>query len=129
MKKMKTTIASLFLITFASAVAAQNDSNKSQSRLNLNELNIQLGFFRQNNLDANLADFKKLAPESVLLNNNFSGYKTSSGFIAAGNTMFSVLLGVQFLDKKKNTYKANPILRIGISYFTGAQLSLSLIHI
>lgn len=120
---MKTTIASLFLITLASTVAAQNAPAKSQSRLNINELNIQLGFFRQNNLDANLANFKKLAPESVLLINNFSGYKTSSGFVSTGNTMFSVLLGVQFLDKNKNTYKANPILRIGISYFTGAQLS------
>lgn len=120
---MKATIASLFLITLATTVAAQNAPAKLQSRLNINELNIQLGFFGQGNLNASLADFKKLAPESVLLNNNFSGYKTRSGYASAGNTMFSVLLGVRFLDKNKNTYKANPILRIGISYFTGAQLS------
>jgi len=33
------------------------------------------------------------------------------------------MLGIQFSDKPKTTYKANPLLRLGVSYFSGTSLT------
>jgi hypothetical protein len=42
---------------------------------------------------------------------------------STNNTMFSVLLGFQFSDNEKTSYKSNPSLRLGISYFNGTTLA------
>jgi len=116
----------LILMTCYSSVFAQKEQIKTIKRISIKEIYIQTGLFVEQNSNGSLTDFKTLAPQSVLLNSDFTGYSSSNASGASGNNMFSVMLGIQFSDKQKTTYKANPLLRLGFSYCSGTTLIGSL---
>lgn len=122
---MKTTIilSALVLLTVSSSVFGQEEQPKAIKKISIHDIYIQTGFFSERNTNGTLADFKSLAPQSVLLNNNMTDFSPSGGFSLTSNTMFSVMLGLQFSDKQKTTYQTNPLLRLGISYFSGTTLT------
>ena len=123
--KMKTTniLSAIILLTVYSSVFGQEQQPKTVKRISIHDFYIQTGFFSERNTNGTLADFKTLAPQSVLLNNNMTDFSQSGVFGKRGNTMLSVMLGLQFSDKQKTIYKANPLLRLGISYFSGTTLT------
>ena len=126
---MKTTniLSVVVLLTVYSSVFGQEQQPKTVKRISIHDFYIQTGIMLLgHNTNGTLTDFKTLAPQSVLLNNNLMDYSQSGGFGLTGNIMFSAMLGLQFSDKQKTTYKANPLLRLGISYFSGASLTGSL---
>ena len=71
----------------------------------------------------NLADFQKLAPNSTLLKNNFSGYDADRGFTVLGSSFFSFNAGINFADKQRNYYRPDPQLRVGFCLLNGTGLS------
>lgn len=90
------------------------------------DLYFQIGLFTERNSNGTLADFRALAPQSVLLKNDMADYSSSSGgdiINLTSNTVFSAMLGFQFGDKQKTIYKTNPLLKLGISYFSGTTLT------
>ena len=125
---MKTTniFAVLIFMTVSFTAFGQELQKKPVNRINVRDIWIQLGYFNEGNSNGTLAEFKTLAPESVLLNNDMTGFSQRNGFMSTGTSVFSVMLGIQFSDKQKTIYKANPLLRIGISYFSGTSLTNSL---
>jgi len=122
MEKSKLLLAVL-LLTGLSPVFAQEEQPKTVKRISISDIYIQTGFFLERSTSGTLTDFKTLAPQSVLLNSDFTGYSSSNGLSLTGNTMFSVMLGIQFSDKQKTTYKANPLLRLGVCYLSGTTLT------
>lgn len=70
----------------------------------------------------NLSDFEKLHPNSQILPDNLDGYSSAMGQSYPIMGGASALLGIKFLNKKGDAYKANPILRIGVSAGIGSNL-------
>lgn len=122
---MKTTniLLAVILLTVSFSVFGQEPPSKKIKKISIQDFYIQTGMFLERNTNGTLTDFKTLAPQSVLLNSNMTDYSQSGGFRMTGNSMFSVMLGLQFSDKQRTIYKANPQLRLGISYFSGTTLS------
>lgn len=121
---MKTTniFSSVIMVTVSYSVFGQEQA-KTVKKINIQDIYIQTGSFSRGNSNGTLTDFKTLAPQSVLLNANLADFSQSGGFSLTSNNMFSVMLGLQFSDKQKTTYKANPQLRLGVSYFSGTSLT------
>lgn len=59
---------------------------------------------------SNISDFQKLAPESILLKEDMTGYNSFNGRYVNGNSIYSVLLGIRFKENKA------PLLRLGLNY-------------
>jgi hypothetical protein len=124
------TKASLSLIMLFATVAFGQQKEQSKDTVNriiIEDAYIQSGMVLGRNSSGMLSDFQKLAPKSTLLNNNFSGYTSSNedNFGNKRNTAFSAMVGIKFRNKQQTAYKSNPLLRIGISYFSGSNLSSS----
>ena len=123
---MKThNILSVIFLTVSFSVFGQEHPNTIK-KISVHDIYIQTGFLSERNTNLTLADFKTLVPQSVLLKNNLTDFSQSGGFGLTSNTMFSVMLGIKFSDKQKTTYKANPLLRLGVSYFSGTTWAESL---
>jgi hypothetical protein len=116
-------LSTLLLSTIALTTSGQELQPKAIKKISINDVYIQTGFYSENNTNGTLADFKKLAPQSALLQNNLTDFYESSGFSTTTNNMFSIMLGLQFSDKEKASYKANPLLRLGVSYFSGTSIT------
>ena len=101
----------------------QEQQFKPIKKFCIQDVYIHTGLFVERNPSGNLADFKTLAPKSNLLNGNFTNFNTNNGISMNSNTMFSILIGIKFSDKKKTSYKSNPLLRVGFSYFSGTSLT------
>jgi hypothetical protein len=95
---------------------------KSPKKIKIQDAHVQLGFILQPNAPSSLSDFKKLAPNSTLLNENFSNFNHSNSMGIDGNSAFTVMLGLNFLDKEKQTYKSNMQLRLGFNYLANQGL-------
>ncbi len=126
MKRPHLILNFILLITFT-AIKAQTDSSRVEHRMNITNVYVLLGFALHTRQVSTLSDFKKLAPESILLDSNFNGYSSSqNSFADNGGFVFSTLVGINFLNHTKTAYKANPQLRLGVSYRSGLSLSRSL---
>ena len=122
MKTLKI-LTSVILLTAYLSVSAQDQQIKNVKRISINDIYIRMGSFIESNNDGSLTDFKILAQQSILLNDDFSQNNISSKLGISGSPVFSIMLGIKFSDKQKTTYKSNPLLRLGLSYFSGPNLS------
>ena len=117
---MKSIIACSLLFA---ALAANAQESKKLKRINVNEFYLFTGSSNVWSNNGTLEDFKALAPQSTLLNSDFSKFNTGSGQHYSNIAMFSTMIGIQFRDKEKKQYRSNPQLRAGISYFNNASMS------
>ena len=121
-----TSILSVAILLTVSYSAFGQEQSKTIKKISIHDIYIQTGSFSERNTNGTLTDFKALAPQSVLLNSDFTGYSQSNGFSLTSNIMFSVMLGIQFSDRQKTAYKINPQLRLGVCYFSGTSLTVGL---
>lgn len=122
--KINNLLSTLILLTALSPVLAQEEQPKTVNRIRISDIYIQTGSTIEPSTTGTRGDFNELAPNSVLLEKGLEASESSpyNGFDMRGNNMFSVILGVDFRDKHKTAYKANPHLRLGFSYFSGTSL-------
>lgn len=119
----------LIVISFligTSFVYGQDENSKTTKRISIQDISIQTGLVSNRNTIGTLTDFKELAPQSVLLNNDLTAYSSGGFFTSTSTPISSILFGIQFSDKQRKVYKTNPKLRIGLSYFSGTSLTGSL---
>ena len=117
--KINTLFPALILLTGFYTASGQTGQQKKVKRISLSDFYVQAGLFSERNTNGTLSDFRALAPQSVLLNNNLTGYFSNRGWSSAiNNTMYTVMLGLQFSNKEKTMYKPNPQLRLGVSFFS-----------
>jgi len=121
MKNYNLLSAVLFMTCISTAVGQPGDQ-KTVKRISISEFYVQVGLLSERMEHRSLSDFKKLAPQSVLLNKNLADYNNFSGSVLASNAIFSAMVGIKFSNKERTNYRANPVIRLGISYFSGTQL-------
>lgn len=107
---MKNLIFSALMLFVAATTFAQTDS---KPKVRISDIMVQSGMQNFNDFSLGLSDFQKLVPGSLWLQNDFSDYAISRS-TGEYSGVFGVTVGLKFLDKEKNAYKANPVLRLGI---------------
>lgn len=117
-------LISIFCINLSLA-NAQTDEAPIKP-INLADVSFQAGLMIQPSDNTNLSTFKQLAPESEILQNDFSSYNSSLLGGSIGHSIFSCLLGIQFRNNKTKQYRENIKLRIGLSYTSFSLLNTSL---
>ena len=122
MKNYNLISAVLFITCFSSALGQTGDQ-KTVKRISISEFYLQTGLLYERVEQGSVSDFKKLANQSVLLNNNLANYNNFSGSILQANTFLSAMVGIKFRNKEKTDYRTNPVVRLGISYFSSSHLS------
>ena len=123
---MRNALFTFILLSVSLLTFSQNSNSNTIKRINVNEFYVQTGFFAGPYSTGTLADFKTLAPNSVLLNSNLiSSSQLNTPFFYHGNanSLFSAMLGFQFSDKQKSKYKNNIQLRVGITYSSNSSFS------
>lgn len=114
---MKSILLSTFLcVLLVIQVNAQDSISKPVKRMKVTDVFVQTGLFTEKGGMGSLEDFKTLAPNSILLNNDFTGFSSGNGFVINTNSMFSFNLGMRFSDKEKTKFMGNPLLKMGVSY-------------
>ncbi|HIA37638.1 MAG TPA: hypothetical protein EYN89_13130 [Flavobacteriales bacterium] len=118
---MKPTLLLLFviLLMFTSSINAQEEQLKTAKRVSISDIFIQTGTtaFPGRSIFGSLTDFRMLAPQSVLLNSDFSDYSSSS--LYESTQAHSMMMGLKFRVKEDPSKESNSQLRIGLSYFSG----------
>jgi hypothetical protein len=122
---MKVNFLLFSLLLFCLIGVAQEIKPKKIRRMSIQELYVQPGFMIQEDKTINLADFKKLNPPTLLLNNDYSSFNNGYSSYISANTTFTGLIGIKFRNKEKTEYKTNPILRIGLQANSGINLNNS----
>ncbi|PWH87144.1 hypothetical protein [Brumimicrobium oceani] len=113
----------LSLISSSLISFGQESPETPVKRIKISDFILYSGLsFERTNLGS-FNDFRELAPESELLQNDMSLINQNQGYSYLSNGSFSVLLGIQFSDKNKTRYKVNPLLRLGLTYSSGSRLS------
>jgi hypothetical protein len=105
------------------AVVGQEIPEGQAKKWTISEFSLQTGLLTHAIRNGSYENFKKLAPQSVLLNKNFSEYTQWPGTIHSGNNVFSAALGLRLQDKQKASGTANPTLRFGLQYFSRTNFS------
>ncbi len=118
---------SLIFIGLAFNSFSQLDTAKNISAIKACEVNLLFGSYYQSQQVGTIAEFQKLAPGSKLLMSDFSGYNQSGNSWTNFNGQFAANIGFKFANKGRTSYKPNPILRLGFSYFNITDLSSSLV--
>ncbi len=97
--------------------------NISNLSAQLSELSIYPGVYNSYSETAGADDFLKLAPQSVLLQDDLSGYQLSSFGSSYGNNSFALSVGMPLRKKNPENEKSRAILRLGFTYFNVSGLS------
>lgn len=101
--------------------SAQTDSLQIQ-KSGLSEVFISIGQNLKSTTTGTLQDFRKLAPRSEILKNDFTGFHSNNGYITEMNTYFSIMAGIN----PKCCKTSNPgssLLRVGINFGDGMRFS------
>lgn len=111
-------IAALILISIPFIGFGQTNQDKPVKKMRISDFYVHTGMSFQTNVYGSILDYRALAPQSDLTT-DLSGsnlYRTS---IVSGRTSLSIMMGIQFSDKEKSFYKANPKLRLGFTFSPG----------
>ncbi len=113
--KMKNCCFIILLIAFCNQSFAQ-DSKVKIHRISLSDITIQRGVCGGGSPYFSFDDFHLLNPNSILLSNNYDGFNNSQSTYHANN--FATLsTGIHFSKKEKTSYRNNPVIRLGVSYY------------
>jgi len=102
----------------ASVLHAQDEPREKFRQLSIHAVYVHPGLYIQHSLWGVVNDFRMLAPSSLLLKRDLSGYSQRRGYEVATSPFFSAMAGIKFSNRQKSLVRANPILRIGLSYFS-----------
>lgn len=113
-------------LLFSFSISAQEEKQKTVKRINIYDVCLWDGQFLERSTISSLHVFRELAPESVLLKNDFTNYSTLRLLNLTNNPMYSAFFGIKLRNKEKTAYKTNSHLRIGLSYFSGTSLTYTI---
>jgi hypothetical protein len=123
MKKQAQMKLMLFFALLAMSIQAQDTLLKTRDRRVATEVFVLPGAFLERVENGNLGDFKKLAPQSDILNRDLSSYQVSEGYSRYSQNFLAVLAGLKFGGKEKTR---NQVLRVGFSLNSGFNLFTTL---
>ena len=121
------TINFLLAVAFvfgAISVSGQENTSMPTGKIAVTDVYVHFGSFGEKVAYGSLDDLRKLAPQSDLLARDFSDFdQQAGGSYFNGGSLFMASLGLKFKKKDGSDYRANPQLRLGITYFSGTPLS------
>jgi hypothetical protein len=91
---------------------------QAQSGMRITDVYVAMGLHGERDRPLTLDDFRMLAPNSVFLNQDLSGYDEYSWYGSSAMAMYHLSLGISFRDGKTKTIGPNPQLRLGASYIS-----------
>jgi hypothetical protein len=112
----------IILLTLTISAFGQ-DQPKEVKKIGIHDFFIYTGVSSTYYNSPTLSEFQSLAPQSELLDKNFSNYSSYLGSSGTSSGTFSAMVGLQFRDKQKTSYKKSPLLRLGLSYFSTSTIS------
>ncbi|HLV43179.1 MAG TPA: hypothetical protein VKY37_12935 [Brumimicrobium sp.] len=112
------------LILFSFSAFGQDE--KPVKRIAITDVQVYGGMLFKNDINGTLSDFRSLAPQSYLLNKDFSNFSQEERKGSSGDMGSSIMIGIQFRDKNNSTYRANPFLRLGFNYSAGSTIAGSM---
>ncbi|MBK9638995.1 MAG: hypothetical protein IPO63_14795 [Bacteroidetes bacterium] len=95
-------------------------------KCDFSEIFILTGGAAGNNTLYDFKDFKKMAPESSLLKEDFTGFKSDVNGELYENTYVSIQLGFVPGKTRRENGKGSPLIRIGIGYESSDYFDVSL---
>ena len=113
-------------ILLTSFFASGQPSSTTLPKIKVIDFYLQNGIFTTGSMIATLEDFEKLAPHSTLLKKDFSGFSSTNKKSLDQNSCFGVMIGLHFLNKEKTIYRSNPVLKLGVSFFSGSSFYFKL---
>jgi hypothetical protein len=114
-------VLALLFTTALNLEAQEIQANKSS--LKISDFSAQLGITSLSLPASSIDDFRRLAPQSVLLNANYENYNSSQLASYNSNSFMSILLGFELINRKNNEFRTNPKLRLGFNYGSFSTLS------
>lgn len=93
-------------------------SDERQSPLRIGSMSVSIGGSTNLVTSLQLNDFRLLAPQSELLHNDLTDFEIVENYLGSSNFVFSAMMGIDFLNKKTNSYGSGPQLRIGFNYLS-----------
>jgi hypothetical protein len=126
MKKLKFTFTLLAAVITTVAFSQTNNATTNDAvqkgKLKITDASISVGGIFQNSPINTLSNFQKLAPQSLLLTTNFSGYSSSTGMASVAGPAFNANVGINRLKAENPTNKSVTQVRVGLS-FSGTNIS------
>lgn len=112
---MKKIFSFIFLIAVCNQSFAQENNSKIH-RISFNDVTFQRGKCGGTTPYFSFNDFQLLNSSSALLSNNYDGFSIHQSTYHSNN--FATLsLGIHFGKKEKTSYRNNPVIRVGVSYY------------
>jgi hypothetical protein len=112
---MRLLCATLLCVIISIANAQALKSAKRVKKVKITDVFLQQLNGNYPRVPLSLADFKILAPQSILLNANLNGFTSGTSNYGTNTGGFNPSIGIQFANKSQTGYRANPILRIGFN--------------
>jgi opacity protein-like surface antigen len=128
MMNVKHTLSALLLAGLATSTLAQ-EKEEPVKRVRVTDFYLTSGLVFGSSQSWNITDFQNLAPNSTLLNQDFSGYNPGMSddkgmpFDMNTNQQITMMIGMNFSDKNKTEIKGNPHFRVGVTYRNGSLVS------
>jgi hypothetical protein len=97
--------------------------NCSEISAQFSEISILPGVHNTYSEGATASDFLKLAPQSTVLQNELSGFQSSTFGTYYGNSAFAISLGMPLRKEKEEGKKSRAILRLGFTFLNTSGLS------
>ncbi len=114
-------VCSLSFFLFISAGFYAQDSLKAVKRIRINDIGAQLNLFTGAQNYTDLTDFRAMAPQSILLKDDFSRYKSHTGQSMfsdiSSDPVLSIVAGFKFSNKSKTGYRKNIRLKAGFTLY------------
>jgi hypothetical protein len=126
MRKISAISLMLIVMFFVSWQAGSQvpDGTKKPGVLSVTETSVSFGYHKSIIDGGSQAQYLKLIPQSDLLTRDFSHltrYKFDHRFVINhyNPAVFSASFGLRFADRDRKSFKKVPMLRLGLSYYTG----------
>jgi len=112
-----------FLMLMLYAFLGQLTLAQTDKKVRISGISAQVGQISLPYQSLNVADFRKIVPQSKILQKDYTNFTEANGSGQSGSPIFSMLLGLEFGKKDK---KGHPELRLGFNYFTSQDFTVSL---
>lgn len=114
----------LFIIVSLSATLSQEVQTNSVNRIVISEVNLQVGIIAEK---ADMLTFNDFLPltDGLSLIDDLKEPEEGAYSLTTANNMYNVSIGFKFGNMKTNSYRDNPILRIGLGSSSGIAMSAS----
>ena len=119
---MKKTFLLLSFFLLSVQAKAQSDTIEPIPSIIISDVSINTGWAASTMENFTLNDFRKLAPEGLLLI-DVSGLYSENYGNEFDNAMFSILVHLKFANKNKGSMKLNPQVRAGVMFYSSGEHS------